>query len=79
MNQEQACYYGLRVGCPNATNPNCQLCAERLARAVNQMLRYVTTSNAEVNSRPGVSMDDASTEHNSDLLSTMLSYARERS
>jgi hypothetical protein len=79
MNQEQACYYGLRVGCPNATNPNCQLCAERLARAVNQMLRYVTTSNAEVNRRPGASMDDASTEHNSDLRSTVLSYARERS
>lgn len=79
MNQEQACYYGLRVGCPNATNPNCQLCADRLARAVNQMLRYATTSNAEVNRCPSVSMDDASTEHNSDLRSTVLSYAREPS
>jgi len=46
MTSEQVCYYGLRVGCPNATNPNCQLCAERLTRAVNQMLRSVTTSDA---------------------------------
>jgi hypothetical protein len=79
MTSEQVCYYGLRVGCPNATNPNCQLCAERLTRAVNQMLRSVTTSDAEENRSAGASIDDGSTEYISDLRSTVLSYARERS
>ena len=69
MTNEQACHYGLRVGCPNATNPNCQLCAERLTRAVNQMLRSVTTSDAEANRSAGASIDDDSTEYSSDLRS----------
>jgi hypothetical protein len=79
MTSEQVCYYGLRVGCPNATNPNCQLCAERLTRAVNQILRSVITSDAEVKRSAGASIDDGSTEHISDLRSMVLSYARERS
>ncbi|MGZ4891528.1 MAG: hypothetical protein ACXV2B_04625 [Halobacteriota archaeon] len=88
MTSEQVCYYGLRVGCPNATNPNCQLCAERLTHAVNQVLRSGTASDAEANrsagaliddGSAGASIDDGSTEHISDLRSTVLSYARERS
>jgi hypothetical protein len=35
-----ACLYGLRFGCVNTTNdPNCNKCAERLANAVNRVLR----------------------------------------
>ena len=35
-----ACLYGLRFGCVNTTNdPNCNKCAERLANAVQNMLR----------------------------------------
>jgi len=35
-----ACLYGLRFGCVNTTNdPNCNKCAERLANAVNSVLR----------------------------------------
>jgi len=79
MTNEQVCYYGLRVGCPNASNPTCQLCAERLTRAVNQILRSVTTSDAEANRSAGASNDDGSTEYVSDLRGTVLSYARERS
>jgi hypothetical protein len=79
MTREQACYYGLRVGCPNATNLNCRLCAERLTRAVYQMLRSVTTSDTEANYSASTSKGDGGTKHISDLSSTVLSYARERS
>ncbi|MFZ0012132.1 MAG: hypothetical protein WAL97_09610 [Halobacteriota archaeon] len=79
MTHEQACYYGLRVGCPNATNPNCRLCAERLARAVNQMLRPMTTSDADASRSAGASIGDDGTDHILDLSSPVLSYARERS
>jgi hypothetical protein len=79
MMSEQVCYYGLHIGCPNATNPNCQLCAKRLTRAVNQMLRSVPTSDAETNRSAGASIDDGSSEYISALRSTVLSYARERS
>jgi hypothetical protein len=35
-----ACLYGLRFGCVNTTNdPNCNKCAERIANAVNSVLR----------------------------------------
>ncbi|MGZ7194090.1 MAG: hypothetical protein ACXVIZ_09285 [Halobacteriota archaeon] len=35
-----ACLYGLRFGCVNTTNdPNCNKCAERLASAVQNVLR----------------------------------------
>jgi hypothetical protein len=35
-----ACLYGLRFGCENTTNdPNCNKCAERIANAVNRVLR----------------------------------------
>jgi hypothetical protein len=35
-----ACLYGLHFGCVNTTNdPNCNKCAERLANAVNSVLR----------------------------------------
>ncbi|HYC19790.1 MAG TPA: hypothetical protein VEF35_04115 [Candidatus Bathyarchaeia archaeon] len=34
------CLYGLRFGCENTTNdPNCNKCAERLASAVDSVLR----------------------------------------
>lgn len=79
MTDEQVCYYGLRIGCPNATNPTCQLCAERLTRAVNQILHSVTASDAEGNHSAGVSNDDGGTEYVSDLRGTVLSYARGRS
>ena len=79
MTRKQACYYGLRVGCPNATNLNCRLCAERLTRAVDQMLRSVATSDTEANCSAGASIGDGGTEHISDLSSTVFSYARERS
>jgi hypothetical protein len=78
MTRQQACYYGLRVGCPNATNLNCRLCAERLTRAVDQMQRSVT-GGAEANCSAGASIGDGGTEHISDLSSTVLSYVRERS
>jgi hypothetical protein len=35
-----ACLYGLRFGCVNYTNdPNCNKCAERIAAAVNSVMR----------------------------------------
>jgi hypothetical protein len=35
-----ACLYGLRFGCVNTTNdPNCNKCEERLANAVDSVLR----------------------------------------
>ena len=35
-----ACWYGLHFGCLKNTNdPNCTKCAERLANAVNSVLR----------------------------------------
>jgi hypothetical protein len=35
-----ACLYGLRFGCVNTTNDlNCHKCEERLANAVNNVLR----------------------------------------
>jgi hypothetical protein len=35
-----ACWYGPHFGCLNTTNdPNCTKCAERLAHAVNSVLR----------------------------------------
>ncbi len=35
-----ACMYGLRFGCVNTTNdPHCTKCAERLADAVQNVLR----------------------------------------
>ncbi len=35
-----ACWYGLHFGCLNTTNdPNCTKCAERLAHAVDSVLR----------------------------------------
>ncbi len=35
-----ACLYGLRFGCVNTTNdPHCNKCAERLANAVQNVLR----------------------------------------
>ncbi|MGZ4930438.1 MAG: hypothetical protein ACXV48_05575 [Halobacteriota archaeon] len=35
-----ACMYGLRFGCVNTTNDlNCNKCAERLANAVQNVLR----------------------------------------
>ncbi len=35
-----ACMYGQRFGCVNTTNdPNCNKCAERLADAVQNVLR----------------------------------------
>lgn len=34
------CIYGLRYGCVNTTNdPNCNKCADRIANAVNDVLR----------------------------------------
>jgi hypothetical protein len=79
MTRKQACYYGLRVGCPNATNSNCRLCVERLTRAVGQMLHSLTTSETETNCSAGASIGDGCTKHISDLSNTMLNYARERS
>jgi|GEM_PF-1229869 len=37
--ENSVCFYGLRVGCPSASNPNCRTCADRLTHAVNEMLR----------------------------------------
>jgi hypothetical protein len=34
-----ACWYGLHFGCLNTNDPNCTKCAERLANAVNSVLR----------------------------------------
>jgi hypothetical protein len=35
-----ACVYGIRFGCVNTTNdPNCTKCEERLASAVNSVVR----------------------------------------
>ena len=34
-----ACWYGLHFGCLNTNDPNCTKCAERLAHAVNSVLR----------------------------------------
>lgn len=33
--ENSVCYYGHRIGCPYANDPNCRRCAERLAYAVN--------------------------------------------
>jgi hypothetical protein len=38
--------YGLRFGCVNTTNdPNCNKCAERLANALNSVLRPTAQKN----------------------------------
>jgi hypothetical protein len=50
--ENNVCYYGLRIGCPSATNPDCRLCAERLTHAVNQVLRSMEASGAEQVTRP---------------------------
>jgi hypothetical protein len=43
MKQERnVCYYGLRVGCPNATLPDCRTCANRLTRAIDRLLGSMT-------------------------------------
>ncbi|MGD0171145.1 MAG: hypothetical protein ABSB81_03355 [Halobacteriota archaeon] len=77
MTQEQACYYGLRIGCPNATNPNCRLCAERLTHAVDQMLRSMAASDGRTSNTTNESMIDDLAERFSDL--SHAGYLRERS
>lgn len=77
MTQEQACYYGLRIGCPNATNPNCRLCAERLTHAVDQMLRSMEASDGRTSNTTNESMIDDLAERFSDL--SHAGYLRERS
>jgi len=43
-----ACLYGLRFGCVNTTNdPNCNRCVERLANAVNSVLRPTAKKSVE--------------------------------
>jgi hypothetical protein len=37
--KNEACWYGLHFGCLNTNDPNCTKCAERLAHAVNSVLR----------------------------------------
>jgi hypothetical protein len=46
--KNNACLYGLRFGCMNTTNdPNCTRCADRLASAVNQVLRPMAKTHAD--------------------------------
>ncbi|MGZ4924592.1 MAG: hypothetical protein ACXV5H_11680 [Halobacteriota archaeon] len=35
MTPGNTCYYGRHIGCPNADDPNCRRCAERLTKAVH--------------------------------------------
>ena len=79
MTQEQLCYYGFRVGCPEATNPNCRMCAERLAGAVGQMQRSARTRDLETTGNADVSFGDDGSSYVSDLSRALLSYSRERS
>ena len=65
--ENNACYYGLRIGCPNATNPDCRLCAERLTQAVNQVLRSMEVSNAGTRNTTNESLIDNVSERFSDL------------
>ena len=49
-----ACYYGLHIGCVNTYNdPNCRKCAERLTKAVHQVLRPTAPNNAETHFNDG--------------------------
>ena len=79
MTQGQACYYGLRIGCPNATSANCRQCAERLTRAADQTLCSVTTNDEEASRGAGAPFGDDRNGHISDQSSILLSYSRERS
>jgi len=47
-----ACWYGLHFGCVNTNDPNCTKCAERLANAVNGMLRPTSLNNVYLSFRP---------------------------
>ena len=44
---KNVCYYGLHVGCLNATSPDCRTCAEHLTHAVNHMAHEATICSVE--------------------------------
>lgn len=41
--ENSVCFYGVHIGCPSATNPDCRVCAERLTHAVNQAMTKTTS------------------------------------
>ncbi len=41
--KQNVCYYGLHIGCLNATSPDCRTCAEHLTHAVTYVAREATT------------------------------------
>ncbi|MGZ8879488.1 MAG: hypothetical protein ACXW1N_04100 [Halobacteriota archaeon] len=45
--ENSMCFYGVHIGCPGSTNPDCRVCAERLTHVVNQVMRQ-TASDIEL-------------------------------
>ncbi|MFZ0926928.1 MAG: hypothetical protein WCE82_05620 [Halobacteriota archaeon] len=80
MNQEHdVCYYGLRVGCPNATLADCRTCADRLTRAVDQLAGSMAAKDGEADHGGSAAFDDDVSEHFSCVRDTLISYSKERS
>ncbi|MGA3198774.1 MAG: hypothetical protein ABSD89_05145 [Halobacteriota archaeon] len=80
MNQEHdVCYYGLHVGCPNATLPDCRMCADRLTRAVDRLASSMAANDGEAYYSGNAAFDDAISEHFSCMSDTLTSYSKERS
>ncbi len=77
--KNSVCYYGLRVGCPSAKDPDCRRCAERLAHAVNQVLRQMATTGAGTSNNTSESFGDDASKRFSDLGGKAVSYSREHS
>jgi len=78
MNPEHdVCYYGLRVGCPNATLADCRTCADRLTRAVDQLVGSTASNDGEANYSGNAAFDDAVSEHFSRMSDTLISYSKE--
>ncbi len=79
-NQEHdVCYYGLRVGCPNATLPDCRTCADRLTRAVDRLAGSMAANDGEADQSGSTALGDDASEHSSYLSDTLISYSKERS
>jgi hypothetical protein len=60
--ENSVCYYGLRVGCPGASNPSCRMCANRLTHAVNEMLRSTAGRDARTNKNASEARADKASE-----------------
>ncbi|MGB9371228.1 MAG: hypothetical protein WCB79_04770 [Halobacteriota archaeon] len=80
MNQERnVCYYGLRVGCPNATLPDCRTCANRLTRAVDRLLGSMTAYDHKADHSGNAAFGNDVSTQVSDLRDALVNYSKERS